>query len=95
MGSQRLARQLKTQPLRVAGEACRRPGGIEQCHIAHSELRDLVVLGQRRPTGGLKYGIVVIRADEASIPLRPRGSVSIATEFRGREPAFDLERSRV
>jgi hypothetical protein len=45
--TQRLARQLQAQPLRVVSEACRGPGRIEQCNIAHGELHDLVVLGQR------------------------------------------------
>src|SRR6516162_8142628 len=95
MGQKQLARQLQTQPVRVAGKACRGPDCIEQCNIAHGELHGLVVLGHHRPAGDLKYRIVVIGADETNIPLLPLGSVRIATGIHGRGPALDLELSRV
>src|SRR5262249_57232433 len=62
---------------------------------AHGELHGLVVLSHHRPTGDLKYRIVVVDADETNIPLRPLGPVSIATEIHGRGAALDLELSRV
>src|SRR5215469_3891460 len=95
MGQKQLARQLQTQPVRVAGRACRGPGCIEQCNIAHGELHGVVVLGHHRPAGNLKYRIVVICADETNIPLLPLGPVRIATGIHGRGPALDLELSRV
>jgi hypothetical protein len=95
MGQKQLARQLQTQPVRVAGEACRGLGCIEQCNIAHGELYGLVVLSHHRPAGDLKYRIVVVGADETNIALRPLGPVSIATAIHGRGPALDLELSRV
>src|SRR5262249_8843286 len=95
MRNQRLARQLKAQPLHVARRACRGPGCIEQCNIAHGELHGFVVLGHHRPAGDLKYRILVAGADETNLPLRPLGPVSIATAIHGGGPALDLELSRV
>src|SRR5215831_12783723 len=95
MRNQRLARQLQTQPVRVAGKARRGLGCIEQCNIAHGELHGLVVLGHHRPAGDLKYRVVIVSPDETNIALRPLGPVSIATEIYRRGPALDLELSRV
>jgi len=47
MGYQRLARQMKSQPLRArfASKVCHGPGHIDECDIPRSELHGLIVLG--------------------------------------------------
>jgi hypothetical protein len=70
----------------IVGKACRGPRRIEQCNITNGKFRDPVVLGQHRPAGDLKGGMIVVRAGEAGVPMRPLRAVSTATEVPSLRP---------
>jgi hypothetical protein len=89
MGYQRPARQLQAEPLPIAvsvvrGE-CYRPGRIDELQVAGGDLRDAVILGDRRAAGDLKRRVVMLDIVEADILLRSLDAVSVAGEIHRQE----------